>query len=403
MLQLPPDYTRALEEVLGFSLTGLSGKAGKKKLDAIVRGVMSLTQGLTKERAEFVRSEYLRNEEQLQAYLLYYTSTNLLKLWPPLRELARDGFFERRTSISHLDLGSGTGAAVWGLATYLKNEQPNVTLKTLSTDKLPQNLKVIERFAKAMNAPIATSVLDLTSLPNGRAWIPASAGMTTFDLVTLMNVLAEIGESHDENIISFLKERSSDGSAIVMIEPANRELSRRALRFRDRMVAAGFFVYAPCCRTGGCPALMDEDNWCHTEIPWARPDFIRAIDDEVATLRLSLKATYAVFLKQDRNLTDTFQTERDFYTPLRVVSERFDEKGRQRFFGCNDRGRQEYVMNKRDRSDGNKGVKNIQRYDLVRAQGVEVRANDVKIGESASVDILSGAEGSTNVDNSRRK
>jgi hypothetical protein len=58
----------------------------------------------------------------------------------------------------------------------------------------------------------------------------------------------------------------------------------------------------------------------------------------------------------------------------------------------------EYVMNKRDKSEANKGVKNIERYDLVRVQEVEVRTNDVKIGQSSVVDILSGAEGSCNVD-----
>ena len=55
-------------------------------------------------------------------------------------------------------------------------------------------------------------------------------------------------------------------------------------------------------------------------------------------------------------------------------------------------------MNKRDKSESNKAVKNIERYDLVRVEDVEVRTNDVKIGQSAIVDILNGAEGSRNVD-----
>ena len=87
-----------------------------------------------------------------------------------------------------------------------------------------------------------------------------------------------------------------------MIEPSTREQSRRALRFRDRMVEHGFTVFAPCTRTGVCPALADETNWCHTEVKWQRPEFIRAIDDLAGTLRLSLKFTYAVFLSADQNL-----------------------------------------------------------------------------------------------------
>ncbi len=243
-----------------------------------------------------------------------------------------------------------------------------------------------------------------------------------------MNVLNEVDEAHDANIIAMLGSRLAAGGAIVMIEPASREESRRALRFRDRMVEAGFHVYAPCCRTGGCPALEDEDNWCHTEIAWERPEFIKAIDDEVGTLRLSLKSTYAVFFREDVNVVDfSNESARDrrsfdsvnflppgrkeiysaqddnsggarFLKTGRVVSERFDEKGRVRMFICNERGRNEYVMNKRDKSAGNRDALKAERYDLVQIEGVEERQHDVKIGMDGVFHTLINAEGCEIVD-----
>lgn len=399
MLQLPPDYIRALEEVLGHSLDEkyLRSVAGKRFIQQMSRETSTITLGLRDEHASFVESKYLKNEAIRSAYLLYYSTIGLLKIWPPLRELAAGGFFQDKKNLRHLDLGGGTGTALWGLSTYLKQEQSHVQLNSTVTDALQENLRLVEKFAKHLHVPVSTSPLDLTALPDNRG-ISAFARMTKVDLVTMMNVLAEIDETHDNDIIEFLSSQLSADGAIISIEPSRKTESRRALRFRDRMVAAGFFVYAPCCRTGSCPALVDENNWCHTEIPWQRPDFIRAVDDEVGTLRLSLKATYVVYLTQDRNLIDGLQGQRDFVSVARVVSERFDEKGRQRFFACNENGRREYVMNKRDKSGANRVVKNVERYDLLSMKDIEVRTNDVKIGQSAAVDILSGAEGSANVD-----
>lgn len=404
VLTIPPEYTRALEEVLGITLSkdALNQRETKNRVRRIAEHVAQISEGLTLDRDEFVRSAYLRDEEQQQAYLLYYTTTNLLKIWPPLRELARSGFFEEHSEIRHLDIGTGTGAAVWGLATYLGQEQPTVrTLSTRATDKLPKNLKLVERFATAFKSipklVLSTSQLDLTELfePNESL----SDHPPKHDLITMMNVLAEIDETHDEKIAKYVDVSLAEGGAIIMIEPASRELSRRALRFRNRMVVAGWHVYSPCCKSGGCPALDEKDNWCHTEIAWERPEFIRAIDDEIGTLRLSLKCTYAVFVRQDLNLSDTLLGRRDFQAAGRVVSELFDEKGRYRAFICNEAGRREFVMNKRDKSSSNRDIAKLKRYDLVQIDGIEPREHDVKVGSGSRVYRMSDSEGCVNVDN----
>ena len=393
-LILPQEYIHTLESYL--DITDLSGLGVRRYAEAVGR----ISHGLTKEHESYVTSRYLKDEETRKAYLLYYSTINLLKIWPPLRELSRSGFFAGKGTLRHLDLGSGPGTATWGLATYLKEEQPSIAqLVTRSTDALKENLRLVEQFARLFSKQISPLEVRLTTAPLDLSNLNANeADSSIHDLITMMNVLAELDDEHDAAIIELLSNKLTEAGAIVMIEPSRKSESRRALRFRDRMAAAGFNVYAPCCKTGSCPALEDEGNWCHTEIDWQRPDFIREIDDRVGTLRLSLKSTYVVFLKRDFNVSDTFRAGRDFAKTGRVVSELFKEKGRARMFICNERGRREYVLNKRDKSPTNSDVLKTARYDLVQIEGVEEREHDVKIGGEAVFHTLISAEGCENVD-----
>jgi hypothetical protein len=119
-LIVPDDYIASLEEVLGTSLgkDALHSPATKRMLTEAAKTVQQISEGLTQDRDSFVKSKYLKKHDQRRAYLLYYVTTNFLKLWPPLRELAQSGFFDRG-EIKHLDLGSGPGTAAFGLWSYL--------------------------------------------------------------------------------------------------------------------------------------------------------------------------------------------------------------------------------------------------------------------------------------------
>jgi ribosomal protein RSM22 (predicted rRNA methylase) len=157
-------------------------------------------------------------------------------------------------------------------------------------------------------------------------------------------------------------------------------------------------VYAPCTRDGGCPALLDEDDWCHTEVRWQRPEFIKFVDDLAGTLRLSLKFTYGVFLNHDKNLSDLHQPERNYQTTGRIVSEVFLEKGRTRLILCNQEGRREHILNTRDKTAENRDLIKAERYDLVVTRDLEVREHDVKVTSRSVFNIKSDHSGAPNVD-----
>jgi ribosomal protein RSM22 (predicted rRNA methylase) len=400
-LIVPDEYIASLEEVLGTSLgkDALHSNAVKRVLQDAAKIVQQISEGLTQDRASFVQSKYLKKHDQRRAYLLYYVTTNFLKLWPPLRELAQSGFFDR-SSIKHLDLGSGPGTAAFGLWSYLDYIGSSATRSSLLTDSLQENLSEAERALRPFAKRFSTSpTLSTTTWDLRDGSIPDKvASGAPYDIITLMNVVNEIPEDIDSALIERLLSLVNDDGAIVMIEPSTRELSRRALRFRDRFVGEGAFVYSPCTKYGGCPALEDEDNWCHTEVRWGRPHFIKAIDDIAGTLRLSLKYTYAVFLKQDKNLSDLHQAGRNFSTTGRIVSEVFLEKGRTRLILCNQEGRREHVMNTRDKTKENNAILKAERYDLVVTRDLEVREHDVKVTEASVFNIKSDFSGAPNVD-----
>jgi ribosomal protein RSM22 (predicted rRNA methylase) len=401
-LIVPDDYIASLEEVLGASLgkEAMHDKSTRKLLTEAAEVVQQISEGLTQDRDSFVNSKYLKKQDQRKAYLLYYVTTNFLKLWPPLRELAQSGFFDR-SEIRHLDIGSGPGTAAFGLWSFLDSIGCTATCSSLLTDSLSDNLieaeKALRTFAKRVK--VATSLATTRwDLRNAGAVPEQVQHGAQYDIITMMNVINELPEDVDDTLIHRLLSMLKEDGAIVMIEPSTRELSRRALRFRDRMVAHEAFVYAPCTKYGGCPALVDADNWCHTDVRWERPAFIKFIDELAGTLRLSLKYTYGVFLKQDKNLSDLHQEARDFHSTGRIVSEVFLEKGRTRLILCNQEGRREHVMNKRDKAEQNRDIQKAERYDLVVTRDLEVREHDVKVTEGSVFNIKSDFSGAPNVD-----
>src|SRR5204862_2664652 len=117
----------------------------------------------------------------------------------------------------------------------------------------------------------------------------------------------------------------------------------------------------------------------------------KAIDDMAEMLRLSLKSTYIVLRKDKITLGNSLR-EKNLY---RIVSERFDEKGRIRSFLCGENGRYEHVINKRDLSELNKDFAEIIRYDVGSITGEEKREHDIKLPKDAQFDIVLPNFGST--------
>ena len=372
-LIVPQEYISALEEVLGLQLGDqyIRTREGKKALGAIADSVGELSKGLTQDRDQFLTKHYLKDPLLRKAYALYYTTTNFLKPYIPLKELFAGK--EPGSTFRALDLGAGTGAATLGLLHYLRHSGYSGHVEVTLVDAVDQNLSEATRLLNSYVRSLPFTVAISTQTKNiiaGDLQLDAKT-----DLILMMNTLNEIGDDHDAGLMKMIAGLLTDDGSLMLIEPASRTASRRTLEFRDRAVLDGYTVYAPCTRQSSCPALVKETDWCHTEVDWQRPGFIEYIDDIAGTLRLSLKYTYVIVNRSG----ETLGKRLDQSQLSRVVSEVFYEKGRTRFILCNDAGRSEHVINKRDISPENAKIKELERYDLVEARNVEVREHDVRI------------------------
>lgn len=161
-----------------------------------------------------------------------------------------------------LDLGGGTGAALWAVAGLF----PSLTGATV-LDHAQEAL----RFGRALAAGSGHAAVR-----NAR-WVRGSFGthepLAEADLVTVSYVLSELTEADQGSLIMRATEA---GRAVAVLESGTRDGHRRVLAARERLIAAGLTVLAPCTHQGACP-LGELREWCHFGVRVARPAVQRAL------------------------------------------------------------------------------------------------------------------------------
>jgi hypothetical protein len=135
----------------------------------------------------------------------------------------------------------------------------------------------------------------------------------------------------------------------VLVEPALRETSRALLAVRDRVLAAGLFVLAPCLLQGPCPALLAPRDFCHGSAAAIVPG------------RSRVDYSYLVLRRQGDASTDPCR--------FRLVSDAMKDKGRLRFFACGPAGRLLVTRLDRERTPANELLDRLVRGDVARIVG----------------------------------
>lgn len=296
-----------------------------------------LHEGLVGERA-LVGSPYLADPTLRAAYdtdLAPRTRAALARIfaaggWAPVRRA--------------LDLGAGTGAAGEAVRARFGPE-----VELVSVDRV--------------GAP-GVLVADL-----GRAGRPAGVE-GRFDLVVAAHLLNELAPrltvaERAARVAGWCDELLEAAGTLVIVEPALRETGRALLEVRDRLVARGLFVVAPCYWQGPCPALARERDWCHDAAPAA------------AAGRSRVDFSYLVVRGAGTPATDPGL--------FRVVSDRLEEKGRVRLFGCGPAGRHPLVRLSRDRSESNAAFDTAERGGAVTVRGAERAGDGLRIGRETRV------------------
>jgi len=323
----------------------------------------AIHQGLVGER-ELVGTPYLADPELRREYEREIAPRTRAALGKILPEVFPAGTAAPSRA---LDLGAGTGAATEALRAFF-------------------------------GAPLEITGVDRVAAPGV---VKADLGVALppvegrFDLIVAAHLLGElyVHRPHEERIDARARRVRAwadallaPGGTLVLVEPALRETSRAFLHLRDRLVAQGAAVVAPCFYRGDCPALVRESDWCHAERPFAPPPAIAELAVAAKLHRDSLKMSYLVL--RARN---TAWPEPPDGRVFRIVSEPLDEKGKRRRIGCGPEGRIPLVLPDKHLAETNRVFDELQRGDVIRVSEVTTRGDGLRLERGSRVERLARA------------
>ncbi|GGR95518.1 rRNA methyltransferase [Streptomyces aureoverticillatus] len=161
----------------------------------------------------------------------------------------------------HTDIGGGTGAATWAVNATWPGARPVTVLDWAEP-------------ALVLGREIAAANPELASAEWRRARITAALDLDPAALVTVSYVLGELTGADRAAVVDAAARAATD--AVVVIEPGTPDGYARVIDARDRLVAAGFRVAAPCPHSAACP-IVPGDDWCHFSVRVARSSLHRQV------------------------------------------------------------------------------------------------------------------------------
>ncbi|SHF79117.1 small ribosomal subunit Rsm22 family protein [Streptoalloteichus hindustanus] len=233
MAALPDDLRSSLEHVLRPASTQEIARSVERLIERY-RGGAAATEPI------------LRSATDVAAYAAYRMPATFAAVRAALArsaEVAPD--FLPRT---HVDVGGGTGAAVWAAAeTWPSLESAEVL------EQVPEVMALGRRLAEGAAAPVV----------RGARWrrfvVGAGPVLPEADLVTMSYVLGELPETHRAGIV---REMAARGAVVAVFEPGTPAGHQRVLAARDVLLSQGMTVLAPCPHNNVCPIAEGQD-WCH--------------------------------------------------------------------------------------------------------------------------------------------
>ena len=298
-------------------------------------------RGLVGER-KLVGSRYLSKAELRQEYEAEIAPRTQAALRRILGQVAFPPGNPRRV----LDLGAGTGAAGRAIRGCFGED-----VELVAVDNVPGPGILVADVLRGVR-PSGVS---------GR-----------FDLIVAAHLLNELSERLDLDgrarlVGGWCRDLLEPDGTCIVIEPALRDTSRALLGVRDRLLAAGLQVAAPCFCQTACPALQRERDWCHDSA------------EVLVTGRSRVDFSY-LFLRRSA------ATEADSGR-YRVVSDPIKDKGRLRFFVCGVTGRFDLMRLDRDRSAANQVLDQARRGNVLVLPNTLIRDDGIRVVAGTTVGI----------------
>ncbi|MFG3283704.1 small ribosomal subunit Rsm22 family protein [Streptomyces sp. NPDC048111] len=245
----------ALRSALAGLLDGLPPSQTTRAVDRLIshyRGVVP------------THAPVLRDRSDVAAYAAYRMPATFEAVRSALGAL-RDATGEW-TPATHTDVGGGTGAASWAVAEAW--EDAEVPVATTVLDWAEPALAVGRQLAEASGLP------GLRSARWERARIGPALALDGADLVTVSYVLNELTPEDRRSLVDAAAGAAT--GAVVVVEPGTPDGYARVIEARDRLVAAGLHIAAPCPHSAACPIEPGTD-WCHFSARVSRSSLHRQV------------------------------------------------------------------------------------------------------------------------------
>ncbi len=231
-------------------------------LEEVVSGVERLSDLYTIERRMIHRAG---DAGLLPARLLYFLAADAPKVYFVIRELEARGLGGGADCLSVLDMGCGVGATAAGLILSLDcARHREVHLKGI--DAVAAGLAAFQtvcgKCGELAGLSVKTEVLAGTIGDRHGADRDSAA-----DVVLAQTVLNEVAVESSESAFECFR-RWASRSLTIAIEPALKEPTRRLQAWRDRCLAFGIRIHAPCPHEAPCPMLANSKDWCHEMRPF---------------------------------------------------------------------------------------------------------------------------------------
>lgn len=188
---------------------------------------------------------YWHTLTDLECYDLTYGERIGWKWDAVLSELQRRGWTPP-DGATILDWGCGSGIAGRRVAAHFRAQTARLVLH----DHSPLALDFAEHRARRPGSPLAVGRADHRFLRE-----------SPIDLLVLSHVVNEL----DANGRAELGELLDRATTVIWVEPGTHEVSRALVDWRERWLAAGAHVVAPCTHRAACGLLApgNERHWCH--------------------------------------------------------------------------------------------------------------------------------------------
>ncbi|MCX4975047.1 small ribosomal subunit Rsm22 family protein [Streptomyces sp. NBC_00620] len=238
-----------LRTALAGLLDGLPPKAATQAVERLIANYRGRTP---------THTPILRDREDVIAYAAYRMPATFEAV-----RTALDAFADAAPGWapdSHVDIGGGTGAATWAVNATWEGTRPVTVLDWAEP-------------ALALGREIAAANPELKAAEWHRSRIGAALTIESTDLVTVSYVLGELADADRASVVDAA---ASAAQAVVIIEPGTPDGYARVIDARDRLIAAGFRIAAPCPHSARCPIVPGED-WCHFSARVSRSSLHRQV------------------------------------------------------------------------------------------------------------------------------